>query len=138
MSIIAHERIARQMGTDWQPSEEQEQETVFEWVMLMSKQFPELDLLFHVPNGGLRTKSEAVRFKRAGVKPGVPDLILPVPRGGFHGLFIEMKRRRGGRVSEEQQAWIDALRGQMYRAEVAHGAEEACDLIMEYLQETEQ
>ena len=126
------------MGTEWQPTEEQEQAAVFEWITLMRNQFPELDLCFHIPNGGLRSVTEAVRFKRTGVKAGVPDLFLPVPRGGFHGLFIELKRRKGGRVSDEQKAWIEALEKQMYRAVVCNGSEEACDMLYKYLTEEEQ
>lgn len=133
MSIIAHERIARQSGTDWQPTEAQEQETVFEWAMLMSRQFPELDLLFHVPNGALRDKVVAAQLKRQGVKPGVPDLILPVPRGGFHGLFIELKRKQGGRLTADQKDWIDRMNDKGYLAIRANGAEEACDFLYKYL-----
>lgn len=138
MSEIAKMRTAAQACLDWQPSEEQEQITVFEWAMLMEKQFPELALLFHIGNGGVRSKSEAVRFKKAGVKAGVPDLFLPVPRGGFHGLWIEMKRRKGGRVSEEQSWWMHELEKQMYRTVVCHGSDEACDVLYNYLTQVEQ
>ena len=138
MSYIAEERLKRHDGTSWQPSEEQEQEAVFEWVVLMRNQYPELDLLYHCPNGADRHPAVAAKLKRQGVKAGVPDLFLPVARGGFHGLYIELKRRKGGRVSEEQASWLKALEGQMYRAVVCHGAEEACDEIYRYLTETEQ
>ena len=117
-----------------QPTEEQEQAAVFQWAELMQGRFPELALLFHIPNGGLRSLTEAVRFKRTGVKAGVPDLFLPVARGENHGLFVEMKRRKGGRVSEEQTAWMEALGKQHYMCVVAHGAEEACCYIQEYLE----
>lgn len=120
--------------TTYQPTEEQEQAAVFQWAALKQGQFPELVLLFHIPNGGLRSKPEAVRFKRAGVKAGVPDLFLPVARGRCHGLFVEMKRRKGGRVSKEQEAWIDALGQQGYMCVVAEGAEAACCYIQEYLE----
>ena len=138
MSIIAEERIKRQDGITWQPSEEEEQAAVMEWTTLMSKQYPELRLLFHIPNGSDRHPAVAAKLKRQGVKPGVPDLFLPVARGGFHGLWIEMKRRKGGRVSEDQAEWLKALEGQMYRAVVCHGAEEACDMLYRYLTEPEQ
>lgn len=137
MSKIADEQMKRSDVLKWQPSEEQEQATVFQWVTLMQNRFPELDLLFHIPNGGLRSKPEAVRFKRIGVKPGVPDLFLPVARGGWHGLFIEMKKK-GGRVRPEQTEWIEALIEQRYRAVVCYGSEEACDVLFKYLTETEQ
>ena len=134
MIIIADERVKQHDVLGWQPTEEQEQAAVFEWVTLMRNQYPELDLLHHIPNGGYRSKPEAVRFKRIGVKPGVPDLFLPVARCGYHGLFIEMKRKKGGRVTEEQSAWIEALTAQKYCAVVCYGAEDACDKILEYLE----
>lgn len=138
MSKIAKEQITRSTGTDWQPTEEQEQAYLFQWAMLMTNRFPELSLLFHIPNGGARSLTEAVRFKRAGVKKGVPDLFLPVARGGFHGLFIELKRERGGRVSKEQKEWLSALEAEKYRAVVCNGAEEACNEIYNYLTDVEQ
>lgn len=133
MSTIAVRRTTIEAGQSWQPTEEQEQKAVFEWVELMQKQFPDLALLFHIPNGGFRSKSEAVRFKRTGVKSGVPDLFLPVPRGSYHGLWIEMKRRKGGRLSDEQKEWLEALTAQGYRAVMCQGAEAACDEIYTYL-----
>ena len=138
MSRIAEERIKRGDGLQWQPTEEQEQAAVFEWVTLMRNQYPELDLLYHCPNGADRHPAVAAKLKRQGVKPGVPDLFLPVARSGWHGLFIEMKKRKGGRVSDEQKAWIEALTAQMYRAVVCKGCEEACDELIRYLTETEQ
>lgn len=114
------------------PSEEQEQKAVFSWAEWMSNRIPELQLLFHIPNGGLRSKTEAKRFKAAGVKPGVLDLMLPVARSGYHGLFIEMKRKCGGRLSADQKEWIRKLDEQGYQAVTAHGCEEACDYIEQY------
>lgn len=117
-----------------QPTEEQEQEAVFQWAEIMSNRYPELQLLAHIPNGGLRSKSEAVRFKRAGVKKGFPDLILPVARKGYHGLFIEMKRQKGGRLSQEQKYWLDALFQQGYLAVRCDGADEAIAILQKYFQ----
>lgn len=75
------------------PTESVEQQCLFRWAAFQSGRFPELALLYHVPNGGSRKKAEAGRFRAEGVKAGVPDLCLPVARGGFHGLYIELKRR---------------------------------------------
>ena len=115
------------------PSEGQEQATLFSWAAMKSWKYPELKLLFHVPNGGSRGKVEAARFKAEGVKAGVPDLFLPVARGIWHGLFIELKRQKGGRVSEAQQKWLYALTRQGFYATVACGWQEAAALIEEYL-----
>ena len=114
-------------------TEEEEQMLLFRWAELHSGKRPELRLLFHIPNGGKRSKVEAARFKAAGVKAGVPDLFLPVPCGEHHGLFVELKRRKGGRVSEEQGAWLIELAKQGYRVEVCKGWEEARTVIEKYL-----
>lgn len=89
--------------------------------------------MYHIPNGGKRGKAEAIRFKAEGVKSGVPDICLPVARLGYHGLYIELKRRKGGKVSEEQNEWIGALNGQGYAAVVCRGWESAKEFIMAYL-----
>ena len=78
------------------PTEAQEQMTLFSWAAMQSGKYPELNLLYHVPNGGSRHKAEAGRLRAEGVKAGVPDLCLPVARGQYHGLYIELKRQRGG------------------------------------------
>ena len=112
--------------------EDNEQITLFRWAQFQSGKYPELDLMFHVPNGGRRDKREAVRFKAMGVKPGVSDIFLPVAQGGYHGLFIEMKAP-DGRASAEQKKFINAVREQGYRAEVCFGWEQASQIILDYI-----
>lgn len=116
------------------PTEAQEQTTLFQWAKLREWQWPELRLLHAIPNGGSRNPIEARHLKEQGVKAGIPDIFLPCARGGFHGLYIEMKRRKGGRVSIEQKKAIIALREQGYRVEVCNGWEEARDIITEYME----
>lgn len=113
-------------------TEEQEQILVFAWARLHENAWPELRLLHHIPNGGKRTKSEAARFKRAGVKAGVPDICLPVSRQGFHGLYVELKAEKG-KVSDHQANWLYALQQQGYQAVVCYGADAAIGAIKEYL-----
>lgn len=115
-------------------TESQEQIVVMKWASYMSNRDPRYSLLFHVPNGGTRGKAEAGRFRAEGVKAGVPDLFLPVAISPWHGCFVEMKRRKGGRVSSEQRQWIDALREQGYYAAVAYGAEDAIAIIKQYME----
>ena len=89
--------------------------------------------MFHIPNGGKRGKVEAIRFKAEGVKAGVPDICLPVPRGEWHGLYIELKRREGGRVSQDQVDWMEALMRQGYYTAICRGCEDAQRVILAYL-----
>lgn len=115
------------------PTEAQEQTALFQWASMMEGRIPELRLMHHIANGGTRNRVEAVHLKQQGVKPGIPDIFLPCARGTHHGLYIEMKRRKGGRVSVEQKKMLLALQAQGYKAEVCRGWEEAKVTICEYL-----
>lgn len=117
------------------PLESAEQTALFRWASLAAGMYPELRLMFHVPNGGSRDPREAHNLRIQGVKPGVPDICLPVPHGQWAALYIELKRAKGGRISEEQRGWINALNMAGNRAEVCKGWEEARDTILNYLRQ---
>lgn len=110
----------------------QEQIVIFQWADLYKCVFPQLKLLFHVPNGGYRDKKTAAGLKRQGVKKGVPDICLPVAKGNYHGLFIELKVD-GKKPSEVQCEWISALSQEGFKAVSCNGAEEAICTIINYL-----
>ena len=116
------------------PTEAQEQRALFEWAAVMAQRYPVLRLMHHIPNGGSRNPAEARNLRAQGVRPGVPDIFLPCAKGGRHGLYIELKRQRGGRVSAEQREMLEALREQGYKAEVCAVWEAARDVIIKYLE----
>ena len=124
--------VARTRKAIQRPTEAQEQEALFRWKAIAEKSRGELALLFHVPNGGGRSYLEGVALKRRGVQRGVPDLCLPVARGGYHGLFLELKRA-GGKASPEQSQWIERLSEQGYLAIICEGWETAKSAIEVYL-----
>ena len=72
-------------------TESDEQISLFRWAQIASSVKPELKLMFHVPNEGKRTRYSGGKLIAEGLKPGVPDVCLPVPNKKYHGLFIEMK-----------------------------------------------
>lgn len=113
-------------------SEETEQMTLIDWCNINICKYPELKLIYHIPNGGKRGKLEGARLKRGGVKKGVPDLCLPVSKKNYHGLYIEMKFGNG-RTSKEQKEWIEDLTDQGYRAVVCNGFDEARKEIINYI-----
>lgn len=115
------------------PSESEEQRRLFIWADLNKWKWPELESLFHIPNGGKRTHAAGGRMKAEGLKKGVPDLCLPAARCGCHALYIELKRMKGGRPSEEQLEWIDRLTKQGNMALICCGWEQAADTITAYL-----
>ena len=112
-----------------------EQEAVMAWWLCAHRGLgvPDARLLYHVPNGGKRSIVTAAKMKRAGVRAGVPDLFLAMARGGFHGLYIELKRRDGGELSRDQVEVMAMLGAQGYCTEVAAGWEVAAALIEAYL-----
>ena len=112
--------------------EHREQAALVEWARRAERRLPELRLLHAIPNGGDRHPAVAARLQAEGVRAGVPDLCLPVARGGWHGLYIELKAGRG-RTSRAQRAWLAALQGEGYRAEVCRGWIPARNLILAYL-----
>ena len=113
-------------------TEAQHQINVIRWSMTVRDKYPELALLFHIPNGGSRDLREAAHMKEQGVKPGVPDLCLPVARGSYHGLYVEMKAPRG-KESDVQKWWGTQLRIQGYFVALARGWEQAVQIIELYL-----
>lgn len=80
---------------------------------------------FHIPNEAKRSERNGYILKRMGLSAGVPDMFICVPSGCYHGLFIELKREKGGKVSDAQREWLDALGKQGYRAIVCKGFDEA-------------
>ena len=115
------------------PSEDEEQMQVVQWAELQMGRWPDLKWLYHIPNGGKRRRTEAARFKAMGVKAGVPDLCLPVPKGGYHGLYIEMKRQEGGKLSKDQREWIEGLDKNGYCVCRCDGARQAIDVLEAYI-----
>jgi hypothetical protein len=117
------------------PSEHEEQCAVVQWAQLNVSRLPGLDLLYAIPNGGKRDMAVAVALKAEGVKSGVPDLCLPVPRGGWHGLYVEMKKAdHSNGPSPAQAAWVERLQVEGYFCVVAYGAGHAINAITQYLE----
>jgi hypothetical protein len=115
-----------------QATEAQEQEALFRWIAFAAGQRPALRMMYHIPNEGKRSATLGAAMKRQGLRPGVPDLCLPVAAGGQHGLYIELKARNG-KASESQKQWLEDLRDQGYAAEICHGWEAAKVTIENYL-----
>ena len=111
------------------------QEAIFTWAHTIEGKHPELRWLHAVPNGGYRSGREAVGLRRQGVRAGILDLHLPVARGGYHGLMIELKRPGGkcAKPSKEQSEYIEFLTCQGYCARIGNDFDECKQIILEYL-----
>lgn len=119
---------------------EHEEQTAF--VQYLELAYPSVKF-FAVPNGGLRPfkvndrgqrySQVAKKLKAMGVRPGVPDLMVIEPRAGYHGVFIEFKRIKGGRLDSDQILWKEFIIGKGYYYFVAEGADMARTLFDKYM-----
>ena len=113
--------------------EDDEQRLLLNWAAMIAGRYPDVRLLYHIPNEGKRSMATGGRLKGMGLKKGVPDLCLPVQRGTYHGLYIEMKRADGGSATKEQKEWLRALDAQGYAVTLCHGWQAAAKEIETYL-----
>lgn len=100
--------------------------------------YPDVEWMFSIPNGGMRTKSQGAILRSEGLKRGVPDICLPVKRGPWPMLWIELKRIQGngvkaGVVTPEQKKYIEYFKSQGYGVTVCYGWLQAKQIIIEYL-----
>ena len=109
-----------------------EQEKVIKWARDNENNYPFLWLLHSSLNGVKLSKNQAGRAKTQGMLSGVPDLFLPVPKNGFHGLYIEMKSEKG-RVSVSQNRFLSVTNELGYQSIVCYSSEDAIQKIQEYL-----
>jgi PhoPQ-activated pathogenicity-related protein len=107
-----------------------EQVALIEWFRL---QHPILQkCLWAIPNGGIRNIRTAVKLKKEGVTAGVSDLFLMIPKAGFHGMFIEMKAKKGI-VQANQKEFLSIAQAMGYKGVVCFGFDEAKIAISDYL-----
>ena len=122
-------------------TEHGEQVALFAWAAWQVYNGPaeaaELAYLFAVHNQGHGDAIRGAQAKAEGTKKGVSDMFLPVPRNGRAGLWIELKKRKGGTESAEQKAWGQAMRDRGYAYMVARGWREASEALTMWLGFTE-
>lgn len=113
-------------------SEEDIQRQCISWADLNESRLPALRWMTHIPNGGKRPRGEAGKLKALGTKPGVLDLKMFWPAGGYVGLAIEMKST-DGRLRPEQREWRDHLLTTGWCVEVCRSLDEFVAVVSGYL-----
>lgn len=114
------------------PTEEEEQKTVISWCRLNEGRWPELGLIYHVPNEGKRTRATAAAEKAMGLRAGVSDLCLPVARSIYHGMYLELKAL-DGKLTKEQETFLTAVSMEGYFCCACFGADVAVRVIEWYM-----
>lgn len=89
--------------------------------------------LVAVPNSAPKGRTAAAYFRAEGLRPGYPDLLLDVPVGRYHGLRLELKRQRGGRIEPDEAKWHEILRARGFAVAVPCGCDAAKVIIERYL-----
>jgi len=92
--------------------------------------------LLAIFNEGQRSPKRTAIMKRMGLRVGVSDLFMAYPAHGKHGLWIEIKKRKGSKVAPEQAAWLNLMNSLNYVAVLCYGWEEAVNAIKNYLDGT--
>lgn len=122
--MVARKRVDR---------EAPEQKLAFEYMRL--KHPLAFSHAYHVPNGGHRNKLTAARLKSEGVKAGVPDIHVALPRGNYFGLWVEMKAKPhySSSLSAQQKEWLERLSQAGYKTAVCKGFQSFRQVIDEYM-----
>lgn len=118
----------------WKKQEHELQVAVVTRTLVMAGTHPEILLMHAIPNGDFRGWGVGTKLKAEGVIPGIPDLCMPVARGGYHGFYLELKRS-GGKVRDEQWEIMEALHAQGYFVRVTNHLQTALEIIENYLLE---
>lgn len=120
---------------DLDVSEHQHQACVVRW---FNMQYPQFEGLLAAFNNSeyvadpAKKKMVGAKRKALGVVKGMPDLVLFVARGQYHGLFIEMKKL-DGKLRAEQKKQHARLIAQNFKVHTAYGWDDARNCIAEYL-----
>jgi hypothetical protein len=109
-----------------------EQVHFFHFLNMLAIDNPDAGLAHASLNGARLSWAQAKKQKAAGMKSGIPDIFFPVPRYPYHGLYIEMKRVKGGVLSDEQKLMIPRLSEQGYLVAVCRGFEDAKVVFLKY------
>ena len=111
--------------------EHREQSLLISWFRI---QYPKFYwYLWAIPNGGQRHFGTAMKLKAEGLLAGVSDLFLMIPVGEKHGMFIEMKSKRGV-ISDKQKIFLEKAKEMNYESIVCYSFEEGQEAIKKYLQ----
>ena len=112
--------------------EAQEQREFFHLVRSLEPIYPELQMV-RSDQAGMRTHpAQAQKAKAGGMRRGFPDIDVPIAKGGYTGMHIEMKSERG-QLTEDQKWWLAQLRDQGRKCVVCRSARQAWEELSKYL-----
>ena len=126
------ERHSPKVKSIYGPSESQIQRSAMAEIFILQKQYPDYLSIASVPNGARVSPRHAKRLKDEGLSSGYPDILVDLPRHGFHGLRIEVKKP-GGRPSPTQREWKARLEANAYAHAYCYSVEDILRVIGVYI-----
>ena len=108
------------------------QRECIDWFKVTHPQLWADGVLYHIPNEGKRSGRNGRGLVQTGLVCGVADLCLAVGRGGFHALYIEMKRE-GTYQRASQKAWEAGITKHGNKYVVCRSCEEFSEIVNDYL-----
>lgn len=114
------------------PSEHQIQSAFFSQVKIDPFFKPYQRLIFSIPNAAKRSYALARYMQAEGLTAGVPDVFVAIPKGIYHGLFLEFKAGKN-KLSGFQELFIENARRNGYYVLVCYSCEEAIAGLRSYL-----
>ena len=114
---------------------------LFDWVLWNERNYPSLKYFHSIPNGaymvgemrnGKHFSPVAMKMKRSGLRPGIPDYFLPWPNGKFSGLYLEMKTGDNNPDSDQLEFLI-AAECAGFKSAVAWDSDAAIAVLERYL-----
>lgn len=111
------------------PSEHQIQAALFKWLAAVHPKV----VAYAIPNAARRSMAQAAYLKAEGLRAGMPDVVIATARGGYHGMYLELKTQKG-KLSESQTEMLTRLANEGYASAVAYGLDDAIFLITKYVE----
>lgn len=117
------------LGNTKMSKEWQEQCALFDWI----RYHPHIEpYAIHIANERACTPKQGAHLKRMGVKAGVSDVFIAIPTESYNGIWIELKAK-GGRPTKNQINFMYDMSEQGYATAICFGADEAIQVIQQYL-----
>jgi hypothetical protein len=77
---------------------------LFDWIRLQPLLLP---YAFHIANERKTSPQSGAILKRMGVRSGVSDVMFAIPKGRWHGLFLELKAGKNKPTKNQEQFMLD-------------------------------
>lgn len=131
--MLSNEAVSPRSQVNVRSDEEhQHQAAFFKTLAYNEKRVPDLRFVFAIPNAAKRNKAERGRLLAEGMRSGVPDIFIPIPRHGYCGAWIENKSANG-KLTPQQKDFLEFLARVGYATKICYSVDEQVKFLEFYL-----